>query len=98
MAKVLGVADFVRKNPRGQVLELCAAALTPRARDADAETIPLRNPEYYQYKLDQPEIAELWRRGSVIGSWLLDLIAAALVNDRDLKDYAGHVSDSGEGL
>ena len=68
-----------------------------RARDTDAETTPLRDPEYYQYELDLPEIAELWRRGSVIGSWLLDLTAAALVNDRDLKDYAGHVSDSGEG-
>ncbi|MDQ6618680.1 MAG: decarboxylating 6-phosphogluconate dehydrogenase [Pseudomonadota bacterium] len=68
-----------------------------RARDADAETTPLRHPEYYQYELDLPEIAELWRRGSVIGSWLLDLTAAALVNDRDLEDYAGHVSDSGEG-
>ena len=68
-----------------------------RARDTDAETTPLRDPEYYRYELDLPEIAELWRRGSVIGSWLLDLTAAALVNDRDLKDYAGHVSDSGEG-
>ena len=68
-----------------------------RARDTDAETTPLRDPEYYQYKLDLPEIAELWRRGSVIGSWLLDLTAAALVNDHDLKDYEGHVSDSGEG-
>ena len=68
-----------------------------RARDTDAETTPLRDPEYYQYELDLPEIAELWRRGSVIGSWLLDLTAAALTNDHDLKDYAGHVSDSGEG-
>jgi 6-phosphogluconate dehydrogenase len=68
-----------------------------RAGDSDAETTPLRNPEYYQYELDLPEIAEVWRRGSVIGSWLLDLTAAALVNDHDLKDYAGRVSDSGEG-
>jgi 6-phosphogluconate dehydrogenase len=68
-----------------------------RARDTDAETTPLRNPEYYQYELDLPEIAEVWRRGSVIGSWLLDLTAAALANDHDLKDYAGRVSDSGEG-
>ena len=68
-----------------------------RARDADAETTPLRDPEYYQYELDLPEIAELWRRGSVIGSWLLDLTAAALANDHDLTDYVGHVSDSGEG-
>jgi 6-phosphogluconate dehydrogenase len=68
-----------------------------RARDTDAETTPLRNPECYQYELDLPEIAEVWRRGSVIGSWLLDLTAAALANDHDLKDYAGRVSDSGEG-
>ena len=52
-----------------------------RARDTDAETAPLRNPEFYQYELDLPEIAEVWRRGSVIGSWLLDLTAAALLND-----------------
>jgi 6-phosphogluconate dehydrogenase len=68
-----------------------------RVRDMDAETAPLRNPEYYQYKLDLPEIAEVWRRGSVIGSWLLDLTAAALADDPGLKDYAGRVSDSGEG-
>jgi 6-phosphogluconate dehydrogenase len=68
-----------------------------RERDTDAETTPLRHPEYYQYELDVPEIAELWRRGSVIGSWLLDLTARALVDDPELKDYAGRVSDSGEG-
>jgi 6-phosphogluconate dehydrogenase len=68
-----------------------------RQRDTDAETTPLRDPEYYQYELDLPEIAELWRRGSVIGSWLLDLTAAAFLNDPDLKNYAGRVSDSGEG-
>jgi 6-phosphogluconate dehydrogenase len=68
-----------------------------RARDADAETTPLRHPEYYQYDFDLAEIAEVWRRGSVIGSWLLDLTAAALVDDASLKKYAGRVSDSGEG-
>ena len=68
-----------------------------RARDTDAETAPLRNPEFYQYELDLPEIAEVWRRGSVIGSWLLDLTAAALLNDPGLENYAGRVSDSGEG-
>ena len=68
-----------------------------RLRDTDAETAPLRNPEYYQYDLDLPEIAEVWRRGSVIGSWLLDLTAASLLNDPGLKNYAGRVSDSGEG-
>jgi len=67
------------------------------ARDTDAETAPLRSPEYYQYDLDVPEIAEVWRRGSVIGSWLLDLTAAALLDDPTLEDYAGRVSDSGEG-
>jgi 6-phosphogluconate dehydrogenase len=68
-----------------------------RQRDTDAETTPLRHPEYYQYELDVPEIAELWRRGSVIGSWLLDLTARALLADAGLKDYGGRVSDSGEG-
>lgn len=68
-----------------------------RLRDTDAETTPLRNPEYYQYDLDLPQIAELWRRGSVIGSWLLDLTAASLQNGPGLKNYAGRVSDSGEG-
>jgi 6-phosphogluconate dehydrogenase len=68
-----------------------------RVRDSDAETAPLLNPEYYQYDLDLPEIAEVWRRGSVIGSWLLDLTATSLLNDPGLKNYAGRVSDSGEG-
>jgi len=63
----------------------------------DAETTPMRNPEYYQYELDLPEIVEVWRRGSVIGSWLLDLTAIALLDDPDLNDYVGRVSDSGEG-
>ncbi|MCB9419919.1 MAG: decarboxylating 6-phosphogluconate dehydrogenase [Ardenticatenaceae bacterium] len=63
----------------------------------DAETTPLRHPEHYQYDLDLKEIAEVWRRGSVIGSWLLDLTAAALVEDPQLDSFAGRVSDSGEG-
>jgi 6-phosphogluconate dehydrogenase len=67
-----------------------------RQRPADAETTPLRNPEYYQYELDLPEIAEVWRRGSVIRSWLLDLTAAALLEDPDLENFEGRVSDSGE--
>ncbi|MGZ5308698.1 MAG: phosphogluconate dehydrogenase (NAD(+)-dependent, decarboxylating) [Solirubrobacterales bacterium] len=66
-------------------------------READAETAPLDHPEYYQYELDIPEVAEVWRRGSVVGSWLLDLTAAALQESPDLSDYAGRVSDSGEG-
>jgi 6-phosphogluconate dehydrogenase len=66
-------------------------------READAETAPLADPEYYQYDLDLPEVAEVWRRGSVIGSWLLDLTAAALRESPDLSDFTGRVSDSGEG-
>jgi 6-phosphogluconate dehydrogenase len=68
-----------------------------RRRAADAETTPLRNPEYYQYDLDLADIAEVWRRGSVIGSWLLDLTAAALASDPTLERFTGHVADSGEG-
>src|SRR3546814_15687499 len=57
----------------------------------------MRNPELYQYDLDLPEVAEVWRRGSVISSWLLDLTAEALHGNADLKNYTGRVSDSGEG-
>jgi len=64
---------------------------------ADAETAPLRNPEHYQYDFNLQDIAEVWRRGSVIASWLLDLTAAALVEDPNLSRFTGHVSDSGEG-
>jgi 6-phosphogluconate dehydrogenase len=67
------------------------------AREGDAETAPLEHAEYYQYDLDLADIAEVWRRGSVIGSWLLDLTAAALQESPDLDGYAGRVSDSGEG-
>jgi 6-phosphogluconate dehydrogenase len=63
----------------------------------DAETTPLRNPEHYRYDFDLAEIAELWRRGSVVSSWLLDLTAQQLVQSPDLDGYAGRVSDSGEG-
>jgi 6-phosphogluconate dehydrogenase len=63
----------------------------------DAETTPLRDPEHYQYDLDLRDIAEVWRRGSVIASWLLDLTAASLVKDPSLSQFAGRVSDSGEG-
>jgi 6-phosphogluconate dehydrogenase len=66
-------------------------------READAETAPLDHPEYYRYDLDLPEVAEVWRRGSVIGSWLLDLTAGALRESPDLAEFAGRVSDSGEG-
>jgi 6-phosphogluconate dehydrogenase len=66
-------------------------------QEADAETAPLEDPQYYQYDIDIPEVTEVWRRGSVIGSWLLDLTAQALQESPDLSDYAGRVSDSGEG-
>ena len=68
-----------------------------RARDMDAETAPLDHPEFYSYDLDIPAIAEVWRRGSVVESWLLDLTAAALHESPDLGGFAGRVSDSGEG-
>ena len=66
-------------------------------QEDDAETAPLRHPELYQYDMNLPEVAEVWRRGSVIGSWLLDLTASALHEKPDLSEFAGRVSDSGEG-
>jgi 6-phosphogluconate dehydrogenase len=66
-------------------------------REVDAETTPLRNPELYQFDINVAEVAEVWRRGSVIGSWLLDLTAQALRENPELTDFAGRVSDSGEG-
>ena len=66
-------------------------------RDVDAETTPLRHPEHYKYDLNLPEIAEVWRRGSVIASWLLDLSAEALAKSPKLAEFSGRVSDSGEG-
>jgi 6-phosphogluconate dehydrogenase len=66
-------------------------------REDDAETTPLRHPELYQYDMNMPEVAEVWRRGSVIGSWLLDLTAAALRENPNLSNFEGRVSDSGEG-
>ncbi len=68
-----------------------------RQRSSDAETAPLRDPEFYRYDMHLPDIAEVWRRGSVIGSWLLDLTAGALLKDPQLETYEGRVSDSGEG-
>jgi 6-phosphogluconate dehydrogenase len=67
------------------------------ARAVDAETSPLRDPEFYQYQVDLPEVTEVWRRGSVIASWLLDLTAQAFLQSPDLVDFTGRVSDSGEG-
>jgi len=77
------------------VLRNANAGLRPQA--SDAETTPLRDPEFYRYEMNLPEIAEVWRRGSVIGSWLLDLTAGALLKDPQLTAFDGRVSDSGEG-
>ena len=76
---------------------LRAADVGTKQNEADAETTPLRDPELYQYNLNLADITELWRRGSVIASWLLDLTAGALVEDPVLAKFAGRVSDSGEG-
>ena len=76
---------------------LRAANVGKREHASDAETTPLRDPEHYQYDFDLPDIAEVWRRGSVIASWLLDLTAAALTKDPTLSKFGGRVSDSGEG-
>jgi 6-phosphogluconate dehydrogenase len=76
---------------------LKAANIGKASGAIDAETTPLRDPEHYQYDLNLPDITEVWRRGSVIASWLLDLSAAALINDPALSGFAGRVSDSGEG-
>jgi 6-phosphogluconate dehydrogenase len=76
---------------------LRAANVGKQKHEVDAETTPLRDPEHYQYDLKLPDIAEVWRRGSVIASWLLDLTAAALIEDPALSKFAGRVSDSGEG-
>jgi 6-phosphogluconate dehydrogenase len=73
------------------------AGIGKHAQDADAETAPLVHPEYYQYDLNLADIAEVWRRGSVIASWLLDLTAQALLKSPELADFSGRVSDSGEG-
>jgi 6-phosphogluconate dehydrogenase len=101
-----GAGHFVKMVHNGIEYGIMAAyaegmAILRNANQAgrvqDAETAPLREPEYYRYDLDVPAVAEVWRRGSVIGSWLLDLTAAALREDPDLDGYSGRVSDSGEG-
>jgi len=76
---------------------LQSANVGKQKHEVDAETTPLRDPEHYQYDLNLPDIAEVWRRGSVIASWLLDLTATALLGDPALAKFAGRVSDSGEG-
>lgn len=76
---------------------LNAANVGKQEHEIDAETTPLRDPEHYRYDLNLPDVAEVWRRGSVIASWLLDLTASALIVDPGLSKFAGRVSDSGEG-
>jgi 6-phosphogluconate dehydrogenase len=76
---------------------LRSANIGKQQNQVDAETTPLRNPEHYQYDFNLRDVAEVWRRGSVIASWLLDLTAAALLQDPSLSQFAGRVSDSGEG-
>ena len=74
-----------------------AANVGEKTHEIDAETTPLRNPDYYKYNINLPDVAEVWRRGSVIASWLLDLTAASLIEDPALSKFSGRVSDSGEG-
>ena len=76
---------------------LKSANVGKEKRETDAETTPLRNPDHYQYDLNLADVAEVWRRGSVVASWLLDLTANALAADPDLAKFEGRVSDSGEG-
>jgi 6-phosphogluconate dehydrogenase len=76
---------------------LRAANVGKQNQQTDAETTPLRDPEHYSYDIDLPDVTEVWRRGSVIASWLLDLTCAALLSDPELAKFAGRVSDSGEG-
>jgi 6-phosphogluconate dehydrogenase len=76
---------------------LRAADIGKKTHAIDAETTPLRNPDYYKYDINLPDVAEVWRRGSVVASWLLDLTATALIEDPALSKFSGRVSDSGEG-
>jgi 6-phosphogluconate dehydrogenase len=76
---------------------LKSANVGSSTRDADAETAPLAHPEHYMYDIDVAQVTEVWRRGSVVQSWLLDLTANAMVEDPELEGFAGRVSDSGEG-
>jgi 6-phosphogluconate dehydrogenase len=104
----VGAGHFVKMVHNGIEYGLMASyaeglAIIQRAnagktqREADAETAPLRDPQYYQYDIDATAVAEVWRRGSVVSSWLLDLTAEALYEEPSLSTFAGRVSDSGEG-
>jgi 6-phosphogluconate dehydrogenase len=85
------------RNPEHYQYDFNVADVAKEDRPADAETTPLREPEYYQYDIDTAAVAEVWRRGSVISSWLLDLTATALAQDPALAAFSGRVADSGEG-
>jgi 6-phosphogluconate dehydrogenase len=76
---------------------LKGANIGAEQQESDAETTPLEHPEFYRYEIDTTEVTEVWRRGSVIGSWLLDLTAHALLRSPGLEEFSGSVSDSGEG-
>ena len=104
IAPALDVAfrDLVQHVERAEIAALACRPLRHAnagkvRREVDAETTPLEHPELYQYDFDLPAIAEVWRRGSVIASWLLDLMATSLAKSPDLAEFQGRVSDSGEG-
>lgn len=90
--------EYAIMSAFGEGLNIIANANAGKVkRDQDAETAPLEHPEFYQYDMDIAKVSEVWRRGSVIGSWLLDLTAIALLEDPTLSEFTGRVSDSGEG-
>src|SRR5262249_31526690 len=92
-----GIEDGLMAAYAGGLGSLRDANVGKEQQSIDAETTPLRDPEHYQYDLNLRDIAEVWRRGSVIASWLLDLTATGLAKDPTLSQFAGRVSDSGEG-
>jgi 6-phosphogluconate dehydrogenase len=92
-----GIEDGIRAAYAEGLDILRNADVGARQTEHDAETAPLAAPEYYRYTIDTADVAEVWRRGSVVGSWLLDLTAAALLEDPELAGFSGRVSDSGEG-
>jgi 6-phosphogluconate dehydrogenase (decarboxylating) len=97
LSELLQPGDVVIDGGNAHYVDDIHRARALQARPRDAETSPMRDPDRFQYTLALPEIAELWRRGSVIGSWLLDLTARALAEHPDLQPFSGRVSDSGEG-
>ena len=98
-ATVRGAVSIGRRllDPLSELVKINPANIGKASHEKDAETTPLRNPEHYQYDFNIGEITELWRRGSVVASWLLDLTAQSFVTSPDLSNFSGKVSDSGEG-